>query len=202
MPKKELLPIRNFKPAVICATALSLLLILIRHPVEELAVTAAVLYVTLWFSKEVIERLVMYFLDRLIRYSELVVQKLGAGDSAVDGDGQPPAADFSVKAILVVTVALWLFASIGAGFILGSLAIIGAGLTPLPAYLTLIAGALFLAGGIGWFFLLLLMLLALIAVDQLAESVSPRFNQLHAITREANFSLRNKTLTRPSRATA
>ncbi len=201
MPKKELLPIRNFKPAVICATALSLLLILIRHPVEELAVTAAVLYVTLWLSKEVIERLVIVALDGLIRYSELVIQKLGVVDG-VDGDGQPPETDFPVKAILVVTVGLWLFASIGAGFTLGSLAVIGAGLTPLPAYLTLIASALFLAGGIGWFFLLLLLLLALIAVDQLAESVSPRFNQLHAITREANFSLRNKTLTRPSRATA
>ena len=198
MLKKDLLPIRNFKQAAICATLLFLLLVIIRHPVEELALTAAVLYVFLWLSKEVIERLVIYVLSGLVRYMGRIEQKPGAAD----WDSQSPQPNFVANASAVIMVALWLFAIIGAGFTLGSLAVNGAGLTPLPGYITVIAGGAFLAGTIGVSLILGLIALVLVAVDNLSESVNPRFNQFDAITRQVDTRLRNKALTRQSPATS
>ena len=199
MLKKDLLPIKNFKQAAILAPLLFLLLVAIRHPVEELAVAAAVLYVFLWLSKEVIERLVMYVMHRQVRLCERIARRFV--DGSLEEPSLSPRSAYKAGVVLaIIAIILELFAIVGAGFTLGNVAASGMGLTPLSGYLAVIAIALFLVGGVCLSLILGLMTLALVIVDNLSASVTPKFGQFHAVTREVDYRLRRRTLTRPSPA--
>ena len=198
MTVRQLLPIEEFIRAIIHAAILLPLLAIIGHPVEEWAITAAVLYVFLWLSREVIAGLSLYVSKSLLRYGERVSQKLNVAIL----DNQPSEYNLPAKVIASVILVLLFCAISGAGLGTGSLAVNGAGLTPLPGYIAVIAGGLFLAGTIGVSLILGLLALVLVAVDNLSESVNPRFNQFDAITRQVDTRLRNKALTRQSPATS
>ena len=197
MKVKKLLPVEEFIGAIIHATVLMLLLALVRHPVAEWAITAAVLYVFIWLSREVIARLVLWLLKSLMRYEERISRRLGVEMS----DYQPARINPISKIISVIMVALLLSAIIGIAFNLGSLAISSFGLTPLPAYFPWIAWGLAITGLAGSSCIFGLIALVFFAVDRRPDTVNPRFRQFHAVTREVDTSIRSRALTLTSPAT-
>ena len=197
MKAKKLLPVEEFIGAIIHAAVLMLLLALVRHPVAEWAITAAVLYVFIWLSREVIARLVLWLLKSLMRYEERISRRLGVEMS----DYQPARINPISKIISVIMVALLLSTIIGIAFNLGSLAISRFGLTPLPAYFPWIAGGLAITGLMGLSCIFGLSALVFFAVDRLSETVNPRFREFHAVTRKVDTSIRNRALTLTSPAT-
>ena len=195
---KKLLPIEEFIGAIIHAAILLPLLAIIGHPVEEWAITAAVLYVFLWLSREVIAGLSLYVSKSLLCYGERVSQKLNVAIL----DNQPSEYNLPAKVITGVILVLLFCAIIGAGLGMGNFAINNFGLTPLPGYFPWVAWGLAIAGGLGLSCIFGLITLVLVAVDNLSESVNPRFYQFDAITRQVDSRLRNKALTRQSPATS
>ena len=197
MKVKKLLPVEEFIGAIIHATVLMLLLALVRHPVAEWAITAAVLYVFIWLSREIIARLALWLLESLTRYGERVSQSLGVEMSDYEQAGIE-----RIGKIIAVIIAILLFsATIGIAFNLGSLAISSFGLTPLPAYFPWIAWGLAITGLVGLSCIFGLFALVFFAVDCLSETVNPRFMEFHAVTREVDTSIRSRALTLTSPAT-
>ena len=197
MKVKKLLPIEEIIGAIIYATVLMLLLALVRHPVAEWAITAAVLYVFIWLSREVIAGLARWLSKSLIRYGERVSQRLDVEMS----DYEQAGIELIGKIIAVIVAILLFSATIGIAFNLGSLAISSFGLTPLPAYFPWIAWGLAITGLVGLSCIFGLFALVFFAVDCLSETVNPRFMEFHAVTREVDTSIRSRALTLTSPAT-
>ena len=198
MKVKKLLPVEEFIGAIIYATFLMILLALVQHPVAEWAITAAVLYVFIWLSREVITGLARWLSKSLIRYGERISQRLDVEMS----DYQPAQNDPIGKIIAVIMVVLLFSVIIGIAFNLGSLAVNSLGLTPLPAYFPWVAGGLAITGLVGLSCIFGLIALVFFAVDCLSEAVNPRFIQFHAVTLEVDTSIRSRALTLTSPATA
>ena len=192
MLNKKTLPIEGLLGATFYATLLISLLVVIGHPVEELAVTSAVLYAFLWATAEGIVRLLLRVLEGLIRYGETVSQKLGF--DIEDMAHQAPAGTFFGKLLASIMVGLMVSAIVGSALVLGQYATVAVGLTQLPGPLSWIAWGLAGAGLAGLAFILTLMALSLRTVDNLSEADSSRFSQFHGATREVDFRLRRAKL--------
>ena len=191
MVSQKILPIEGFAAAVIYATGIIVLLALIGHPVQEWAVTGAVLYAAFWVSREVMARLVLYVSQRLLHYGEQVLRKLPAAmaDNPPSGRGT-----VGVKVSLAVIALLLFSAILGLAFGAGGLILNGIGLTPLPGYFPWIAWGLTAFGIAGLSGIFGLIALVFFTVDTLSEAVNSKFSQFHAVTREVDYGLRRGRL--------
>ena len=191
MVNHKILPIEGFADAVIYATGVITLLALIGHPVQEWAVTGAVLYAVFWVSREVMARLVLYVSQGLLRYGEQVLRKLPAtmADNPPSGPGT-----VGVKVSLAVIALLLFSAILGLAFGAGGLVLNGIGLTPLPGYFPWIAWGLAAIGVAGLSVIFGLIALVFFTVATLSEAVNPKFSQFHAVTREVDYGLRRGRL--------
>lgn len=186
MLNKKVLPIRDFKMAAVHATLLLLLLVAIGHPVEEWAVTGAVLYVFFRLSGGIIGLLFLYAAKGLLRYGEKVSRKL----QAPIPDNRAAEGNRAGKIIAFASGLLLTWATVGLGLGVGGLAVNGVGLTPLHGYfpwVTLGFAVVGLAGLVGMFGLVAL---ALYAVDNLSAAASPKFDQFQATARGVDSRLR------------
>lgn len=190
MTNKKILPVEGFADAIIFATGVIALLALIGYPVEEWAVTGAVLYAAFWVSREVVTLLALSASKSLLWYGERVLRKL-----LVAMADSPPSSDkpAGVKVSLVAIILL-LSAIIGLAFGGGGLAINGIGLTPLPGYFPWIAWGLAAFGVTGLSLIFGLIALVFFTVDTLSAAVNPKFSQFHAVTREVDYGLRRHRL--------
>ena len=187
---KIILPVEGFADAIIFATGVIALLALIGYPVEEWAVTGAVLYAAFWISREVVTRLALSASKSLLWYGERVLRKLMVAMADSPSSGDKPA---SVKVSLVAIILL-LSAVIGLAFGAGGFAIIIIGLTPLPGYFPWIAWGLAAFGVTGLSLIFGLIALVFFTVDTLSAAVNPKFSQFHAVTREVDYGLRRHRL--------
>lgn len=191
MVNQKILPVEGFADAVIYATGIIALLALTGHPVQEWAVTGAVLYAALWVSREVVTRLVLYVSRRLLRYGGRVLRKLRGATADNPPDGRTAV---GVKASLVVIAILLFSAILGLAFGVGGLALNGIGLTPLPGYVPWIAWGLAAFGIIGLSGIFCLITMVFFTVDTLSAAVNPNFSRFHAVTREVDYGLRRGRL--------
>ena len=145
MLNKEILPIRGFIGASIYATFLICLLVLIGHPINELAVTAAVFYLFVWLMGEGLTRLSLKVLQGLIRYGEAVARRLGNGSEEIAR--QSSGGTFVGNILALIMVGLLGSAIFGGGLVLGRFAVEAVGLSHLPGYFSWIALSLAAAGG-------------------------------------------------------
>ena len=143
--KKALLPIRDFKLAIAYTTAWMFAFWVVEYPIGDWAVTAVVLYVSLWLSREVVSASILFVEKRVEEYAKRVAQKAGV-ELRVDSSSEYSLRDKLLYAALFL---LLYFTAIGLSLIVGSLAIRLYGLTPLPFFFNWIAWGLFIVGGIG-----------------------------------------------------
>ena len=190
MMKKKILPVEGLGEAVIFATGVIALLAFIGYPVEEWALTGAVLYAAFWVCQEVVTRLAASVSKSLLRYGERVLRKLRGAMADYPHSGEKPA---GVK-VSIVAIILLLSAVFGLAFGVGSFAINGIGLTPLPGYFYWIAWGLAALGIIGLSGIFGLIALVFFTVDTLSAAVNPKFSQFHAVTHEVDYGLRRGRL--------
>ena len=143
--RKSLLPVRDFKLAIAYTTAWMFAFWLVEYPLGDWAVTAVVLYVSLWLAREVVSALVQFVAERMQEYARRVAQK--AGVELLDHSPS----EYSLRDKLLYTALLLLlcFAIIGLSLIGGIPVLSLYELTPLPAFFNWIAWGLFLVGGVG-----------------------------------------------------
>lgn len=185
MVNKKLLPIRDFRMAAVHATLLLLLLVAIGHPVGEWAVTGAALYAFFRLSGGIIGLLFLYATNSLLRYGEKVSRKL----QAPIPDNRTAEVERSGKIIALASGLLLTWATVGLGLGVGSLAVTGVGLTPLPGYFPWIALGFAAAGLVGLAGMFGLLALALFAVDNLSAAASPKFDQFQEAARRVDSRL-------------
>ncbi len=139
--KKALLPVGDFKLAIAYTTVWMLAFWVVEYPIGDWAVTAVILYGSLWLSREVVSALILF--------SEMRLQKY-ARQAGVEPRVDPPAEySFRDRLFLAVSFLLACFTIIGLSLIAGIPAVSLYGLTPLPAFFNWIAWSLFLVGGVG-----------------------------------------------------
>ena len=187
MLNKNVLPTEGFFVAMIHATVLVVLLLIARHPVEELAVTSAVLFPFLWLTGEGSVRLLLRILERLIQYGERVCLKLGIEDEAMTS--QSPASVFLSKLVAAIMVALLVSTTYGIALVIGHFAIEAAGLTALPGALSWFSLVLLVTGTVGSALILALMALTVFVADNLSEASISRFSRLHETTKGVSYRL-------------
>ena len=122
-----------------------LLLVAIGHPVEEWAVTAAVLYVFFRLSGEIIGLLFLYAAKSLLRYGEKVSRRL----QAPIPDSRTAEGNRAGKIIAFASGLLLTWVTVGLGLGSGSLVVNGVGLTPLHGYFPWVAFGFAAAGIVG-----------------------------------------------------
>ena len=186
MLNKKTLPIRDLKMAAVHATIAIALLALIRYPVEEWAVTGAVVYAFFLVSGEVIAALALYVSKSLLRYGERISRKL----QAAIPDNRATENNRGGKIIALVLALLLQLTKVGLGLGSGGLAVSNIGLTPLPGYFAGIAWGLAGVGLAGAVLIFGLMALTLFAVDNLSAAASPKFDQFQATARGVDSRLR------------
>ena len=143
--RKSLLPVRDFKLAIAYTTAWIAAFWVVEYPIGDWAVTAVVLYVTLWLAREVVSALVQFVAERMQAYARRVAQKAGVELL----DHSPSEYSFRDKLLYAVLLLLLCFTIIGLSLIGGIPVISLYELTPLPSFFNWIAWGLFLVGGVG-----------------------------------------------------
>ena len=143
--KKTLLPVGDFKLAIAYTTGWMLAFWVVEHPIGDWAVTAVILYGSLWLSREVVSALILFVEERLQGYAKRIGQKAGV-ELCVDS---PPEYNLRDKLLFAALFLLACFTIIGLSLIAGLPAVSLYGLTPLPSSFNWIAWGLFLVGGIG-----------------------------------------------------
>lgn len=143
--KKALLPVRDFKLAIAYTTAWMFAFWVVEYPIGDWAVTAVVLYISLWLSREVVSASILFVEERVEEYAKRVAQKAGV-ELRVDSSSEYSLRDKLLYAALFL---LLYFTIIGLSLIVGILVIRLYGLPPLPPFFNWIAWGLFLVGGIG-----------------------------------------------------
>lgn len=150
MLNKKVLPISDFPAAAIHATLLLLLLVSIGYPVEEWAVTGAVLYLFFRVSLEIVVALTLGVSRSLLRYGERVARRLPAATPA----NRTAAENRAGLAFAFAIGVLLTGAALGLGLGSGAWAVSNLGMTPLPEYFLPVAGILAAigVGGLGGIF--------------------------------------------------
>ena len=143
--KKALLPVRDFKLAIAYTTVWMLAFWVVEYPIGDWAVTAVVLYVSLWIAREVVSASILFVEERVEEYAKRVAQKAGVELL----DHSPPEYSLRDKLLYAALFLLLYFTIIGLSLIAGIPAVSLYGLTPLPAFFNWIAWGLFLVGGVG-----------------------------------------------------
>ena len=134
MVNKKILPVRDFKLAIIYATALMPLLWAAGHPIDEWAVTVAVLYVSLWLSREIVAYLVLLVLRSLADYGMRVAEKI----EVEVPERRPTEHGFRVKLFLAPLLLLVFSSIVGVSLSIGVPATSLFGITPLHLYFQLV----------------------------------------------------------------
>lgn len=190
MLNKKVLPISDFPAAALYATGLLLLLVSIGYPVEEWALTGAVLYLFCRVALELVVALVLGVSRSLLRYGERVARRLPA--SAPD---KPTAAENRAGLALAFVIGVLLaWAAVGLGLVSGALVVGNLELTPLPGYLLWFAGAAAAICGVGLFGIFGLIAAVFYAAANRPATARPKFDQFQEATRKADFRLRRGKL--------
>ena len=114
--KKNLLPVRDFKLAIAYTTAWMFAFWVVEYPIGDWAVTAVVLYVSLWLAREVVSALVQFVAERMQEYAKRVAQKAGVELL----DHSPPEYSLRDKLLYAALLLLLCFTIIGLSLIAGS----------------------------------------------------------------------------------
>ena len=180
-----MLLLRDVRLAVVHCTVWLLLLWVSSHPLEEWAVTAVVLYLALWLSREIVASLTGFAAGRLVDYGRRTLQKAG-----IEPPDSPPAEYKHIITVLTAVVAiLTLTAIVGASLSVGVPSVAWLGLTPLAPYFNWIGWALLTIGIIGVSFYFAVGWLAFVTLDNLLdgqkESSGKGVIGLYAITAKA-----------------
>ncbi len=178
MEKIKLLLIRDFKMAILHATIWILLFWVSRHPLDEWAMTAVVLYISLWLAIEIVLRLIWLTARLLSNYVIRTAQRIGVELP----ESQPDS--FSNKRF-PIAVFLVLF-SIIIGFSLSiGIPVTGLfGLTPLSPYFSWVAWGLLSVGGIGLLLIFGVIAIRLAIVNALHRSLDTRITHSHTMTQD------------------
>ena len=145
--KTNLLPIRDFKLAIAHTAAWMFAFWLAEYPIDDWGVTAVILYVSLWLSREIVLTLIRSAGKRLQDYTRRVALKAGIELR----EDSPAENSFRDKLLIVVSDLLVCFTFIGLSLIVGIPVVSIYGLTPLPFYFSWVAWGLLLVGGLGVF---------------------------------------------------
>ena len=177
--------VTEFKLAIAHTTAWMFLFLASGHPLEEWAVTALVLYISVWASKEIILRLGLFALRHQANYGKRIMRKAGVELP----ENLSAERNFGVR-LLSTCIILHLFAVvIGASLSFGIPASVLLGLTPLAYYFSWLGWVLLGVGlTILWLFFAVtwLTLVGLdILVDSLNEDSGKRIVSFYAITERA-----------------
>ena len=178
MLNKKILPVRDFKLAIIYATILMPLLWLAGHPVDEWAVTVAVLYVSLWLSREIVVYLVLLVLRSLSNYGTRVAEKIGVKVPAE----QPTKHGFLSKFFLFAASWLVVYTIVGVSLSVGIPATGLVGITPLLPYFNWFAYGFLFVGGASLSFIFVITALAFATADTIHENSRARINRFYTIT--------------------
>ena len=137
--KKSLLPVRDFKLAIAYTTAWMFAFWLVEYPIGDWAVTAVVLYVSLWLSREAVSALILFAEKRMQRYATKAGVEFREYSSS----------EYSLRGkFLYAALFLLYFTIIGLSLTAGIPVLSLYGLAPLPAFFNWVAWGLFLIGGI------------------------------------------------------
>ena len=178
MLNKKILPIRDFKMAIVCATVLMPLLWAAGRPIDEWALTVAILYVSLWLSREIVVWLLLLALRFLAGYGRRVARKF----EVEFPESRPTEHTFLSRLLFFGLVGLASSTVTGVSLFIGILAVGPLGLTPLPLYIGLIAAALLIAGAAGLAFMFSVVVLAFAILNAIHDGFGRRLNHIHAIT--------------------
>ena len=143
--KKALLPVRDFKLAIAYTTAWMFAFWVVEYPIGDWAVTAVVLYVSLWLSREVVSASILFAEERMQEYAKRVALKAGVDFL----ECSPSEYSLRDKLLLAALLLLACFTITGLSLIVGIPAISLYGLASLPSFFNWIAWGLFLIGGVG-----------------------------------------------------
>lgn len=164
--KTNLLPIRDFKLAIVHAAVWMFAFWQVEYPTDDWGVTAVILYVSLWLSREVVLTLLRSAGKRLQGYAKRVALKAG-----IELRKDAPAENgFRDKLFIGVSYLLVCSTFIGLSLIVGVPMVSIYGITPLPFYFSWVAWGLFLVGGLGVFLMFGLVVWWLSSVEAGIES--------------------------------
>ena len=195
MPKlinKKTLPIEGLSGAAFCATLLISLLIAVRYPLEEMAVTSGVLYLAVWMCGEGIFKLFVKVLDLLIAYGERVSEKLGIGME--EFPEQPPASTAFGTLVAIAVLLMLVGTVLGSALLLGNFAVEAFGLTPLSHVVLRLSGWVAVGSVVGLTSVLSLVAGIFLAADGLSEMGRAKFSLFRYTTREVGVKLRRSKL--------
>lgn len=143
--KKSLLPVRDFGLATVHTTAWMLVFWLVEYPLDDWAVTAAILYVSLWLAGGFVLTSIHAAVKHLQGYTKRVAQKAG-----IELRDEVPTEDsFRDKLLSATLVVILGFTIIGLSLTVGIPLVSICERTPLPFYINWVAWGLLLIGGLG-----------------------------------------------------
>ena len=178
MQKIKLLLIRDFRLAIIHATVWILLFWVSRHPLDEWAMTAVVLYIFLWLATEIVLKLVSLAARLLSSYVSSTAQRVGVELP----ESQP---DSLSNKRCPIAVFLVLFATIiGFSLSVGLPAVGLFGLTPLSPYFSWAAWGLLGIGGIGLLLIFSVIAIRLVMINALHKGLGTRITHSHTMTQD------------------
>ena len=158
----------NIKLAVLHAIAWPLLFWVSGHPLEEWALTALVMYMAHWLSREVIVGLAMFALRRLTVRGRRALRNARIEVPNIPGDEVSP----RVRLLAMFVIALLFFTVVGASLSVGVPVLSWLGLTPLAAYFVWGGWTMLAVGAVGLLFILGALGLALAIVDNASADIS------------------------------
>ena len=160
----------DIRLALIYGTIWWPLLWLSGHPLEEWAMTAVVLYISLWLSRELIVNLVLFASKLLTDYGRRIANKAGIEIS------HDRIEQFSTREnLLFVSLVLLLFAAVvGASLSVAMPALVWLGLTPLAAYFIWLGWAFLGLGATGLALIFAVLWLVLVTLDDLVDNLNEK----------------------------
>ena len=150
MFRKDLLPTKTLKSDAAIAAMLVLMLWASRHPVDEWAIAAAVIYVAMRLSGFVLGGLLACSTKMLAGYGERLAQKFNVQQHEFDAAKEQIAESASkIRLIFVAIVLLLMTGVFGVAIIAGNLAVSWLGLSTLSGYVQWMAWAFLAVGMVG-----------------------------------------------------
>ncbi len=153
---------REFTLAIGFTTVCLILFAVSGHPVEEWSATAIVLYVSLWFSKEIFLGLLLFAIKRLLRYGSRVMSKAETQLYDIASIQSGP----GYRLFMVIAHSVILAVVLGASLVLGTQAMALLDFTPLADYFNWIGWMLL---GVGIAFLSLYLTVMWLAFSTLEK---------------------------------
>ncbi len=175
---KDMFPFGDLKLALGYATLWFIVFRVTGYPLDSWALAAAIFYIALWLSREIVVLSVSLVLKRLAAYGRRVVQKIeGELPEVGTASGRRSPSKLALAtSILVVSIILGLSLSVG-------IPVVGLyGGFPLPSYLSWIAWALLGVGTAGLGMILAFFVLLFLAVETLNDNFGASVASVEAVS--------------------